>query len=57
MSVYAQVKLMTFCYFIKRVGCQSGVISKNFNKGALGAMSGSGCGALAATPIFLKMET
>ena len=35
----------------------AGVISKNCNKGALSAMSESGCGPLAATPIFLKMET
>ena len=34
----------------------AGVVSKNFNKGALGAMSESGCGPFAATPIFLKME-
>ena len=35
----------------------SGVISKNFNKGALGAMSESRCGLFAAMPIFLNMET
>ena len=28
--------------------------SKNFNKGTLGAMLGSGCGPLVATPIFLE---
>ena len=29
-----------------------GVIPKNFNKGALGAMSESGCGPFPATPTF-----
>ena len=33
-----------------------GVISKNFIKGALVAMSESGGGPFAATPIFLKMK-
>jgi len=28
----------------------------NFNKGALGTMSESGCGPFAAISIFLKME-
>ena len=36
---------------------KAGVISKNFNKGARGAMSGNGCGSFAATPIFLKIKT
>ena len=38
------------------VGVDAGVVSRNFNKGALDAMSEIGCGTFAATPIFLEME-
>ena len=38
--------------------CESVVISKNFNKGALGTTTPKfGCGPATTTPIFSKIET
>ena len=50
-------KSLNFGCFHELHALHAGVSSKNFNKGALGAMSENGCGSFAATPIFLKVET
>ena len=61
--LHRRVSRSTQC-FLKRHITQGGQSStafrsdfKDFNKGALGALSESGCGPFAATPIFLKIET
>ena len=39
------------------VELETGMIFKNVNNGAPGAVSKNGCGPFLATPIFLKLET